>query len=232
MAETVRYKSVLHEIYSSIQRVGVQGTAYLGLSRIYDHCFDAYYQVDTGQRMELDELEIDAATEKQGQMYQPTGVLPFKRIVQKIQFPEPSVFIDYGSGKGRTLLVAACERMKRVVGIEFSRELCDIAEANVELFRKKRVLTTPIEIVHEDAANFVYQGDENIFYFFYPFDAALMTKVIKAIEDSLKATPREAVLLYYYPIHRSVLDESTVFKLEDTLELYGYQCLVYRYDGR
>jgi len=39
-------------------------------------------------------------------------------------------FIDFGSGKGRVLLLAARYPFKEVVGIEFSKELNDIALLN------------------------------------------------------------------------------------------------------
>ena len=227
----MRYKSVLHETFSSIERVGLKRTTFLAASRFYDAWFDYYYKIDTKNRIELCDLEIDSGTEDQGQMYQPTGILAFKQIMQEVQFPKPSVFVDYGSGKGRTLLLAACESFDRVIGIEFSKELCEIAEKNIALFEKKRRLSTPLEIVHKDAALYDYAGTENVFYFFYPFDAELMTKVLKGIEASLQEQKREAVLVYYYPIHQEVLDGSALFKLEKSLELYGYQCLVYRYDG-
>ena len=45
------------------------------------------------------------------------------------------VFVDYGSGKGRTLLVAAEFPFKKIVGVEIAQELHAIAGKNVDQYR-------------------------------------------------------------------------------------------------
>jgi SAM-dependent methyltransferase len=225
----MRYSSVAHEAFASMRRVGLRRTVQLAVARVYDLAFDQRWGVDTAKRAELDDLEIDAETVGRGQMYQPTGVLPFRQVLDKVAFPKPGVFVDYGCGKGRTLLLASRLPFERVVGIEFSQELCEAAQRNADAFDKAGQLKAPIEIVCTDAVLYNYQGDENIFYFFYPFDADLMIRVLDSIDTSLQAHPRDAVLVYYYPIHRETLDERASFSLEQTFELYGYDCLVYRH---
>src|SRR5262249_16540884 len=49
--------------------------------------------------------------------------------------PRGLTFVDFGSGKGRALLCAAARPFKRIVGVEWSTDLCAIARRNVELFR-------------------------------------------------------------------------------------------------
>lgn len=225
----MRYNSVGHEVFASVRRVGLGRTVKLAVARVYDMAFDRRWGVDTAKRAELDELEINAETVGGGQMYQPTGVLPFRQVLEMVAFPKPGVFVDYGCGKGRTLLLASRLPFERVVGIEFSQELCDSAQRNADAFKRAGQLKSPIEIVCTDAVLYNYRGDENIFYFFYPFDADLMVRVLDSIDASLSSHPRDAVLVYYYPIHREVLDERPSFRLEQTFELYGYDCLVYRH---
>lgn len=225
----MRYTSAIHETLASVKRVGLRATGQLAVARLYDMAFDTRWGVDTAKRAELDELEIDEDTVSKGQMYQPTGVLAFAEVLQKVAFPNPGVFVDYGCGKGRTLLLASRLPLQRVVGIEFSGELCDAARKNAEIFAKKGQSRAPISIEHIDAVKYSYRGDENIFYFFYPFDADLMNRVLDGIDASLRAIPRDAVLVYYYPIHREVLDGRGTFRLEQSFALFGYDCLVYRH---
>lgn len=229
--EEVKYPSALHEALASVKRVGVRRTASLAVSRVLDTLFDNYHGVDTAKRIELEDLDIQADTAQQGQMYQPTGVLPFREVMRRVNFPSPGVFVDYGCGKGRTLLLASMESFRRVIGIEFSEELCRDAKRNADIFKRKGLSNCAIEVVHQDAAKYEYDGSENIFYFFYPFDADLMKRVLDQIEASLQEHPRNAVLVYYYPIHREVLDDSMYFLLQQEFELFGYTCLVYRHDA-
>ncbi len=228
----MRYTSVAHEAFASVTRVGLRRTAKLAVARLYDMAFDKRWGVDTASRAELDELDVDEEAAAKGQMYQPTGILPFRKALTMVRFPQPGVFVDYGCGKGRTLLLASQLPLKRVVGIEFSRELCDDAERNIAAFKDAGQVRAPVQVVHIDAVQYEYVGDENIFYFFYPFDADLMGRVIDRIAASLAAQPRDAVLVYYYPIHREVVDACPAFFLESEQELFGYTCLVYRHRPR
>lgn len=225
----MRYQSPIHEIAGSIRRVGLSATCQLIWARLYDKQFDRKYNLDTAKRMELDELEVETEAASRGQMYQPTGVLAFRKIMQRITFPPDGAFVDYGCGKARTLILASMQPFKRVVGIEFSRELCDIAEKNVDQFMKSAGVKNRPEIICSDVVEYTYQDDESVFYFFYPFDAKVMSTVMGAIEASLQRNPRESVLVYYYAIHRDVVDQSPVFDLEKEMQIFGYTCLIYRH---
>lgn len=224
----VRYSTPLHELFESVRRVGLFATAQLTWARLYDGHFDRKYGLDTAKRHELDELELESAAADRGQMYQPTGVLAFRKILKQVKLPEPGVFVDYGCGKGRTLALAATRGFERVVGIEFSRELCDVAEANLERFVERTEALSVPEVLCSDVVEYEYRGDENILYFFYPFDSVVMERVVAALERSLASSPREAVVIYYYAMHREALDRSEVFALDQELEIFGYTCLVYR----
>ena len=225
-----RYASPFAEAQESIERVGLLATTQLVASRLYDRWYDRKHGLDTSDRVTLDKLEVDPEAAAQGQMYQPSGVLGFRRIFQRINLPDAPVFVDYGSGKGRTLFLAAeLPNMKRVVGIEFSHQLCEVAQRNQVAFAARKPAGAPIDVICIDATAYEYQDDENIFYFFYPFGQKLMERVLEGIEASLARRPRPAILVYFYPIHRNVIDRSSAFELEDQFHVFGSACLVYRH---
>lgn len=229
----VRYSGAIQEIGASLKRVGLVSTCSLAVSRCYDRFYDWSLDIETTQRRELDELDVNEDTAGRGQMYQPTGVLAFRRVMRRVQLPPSPVFVDYGCGKGRLLILAATEfSTARAVGIEFSRELCDVAEENVERVAARRSLQCAVDIVCTDAAEYRYQDDENVFYFFYPFDSELMRRVVEGIEESLRRSPRPAVLVYYYPVHAEIMEGRDLFALQDSMTVFGYDCLIYRYDPR
>ena len=70
--------------------------------------------------------------------YFPTRARHIKKILKTQIFPSKSVFVNIGSGKGRNLLIASQFNFKRVVGIEFSKEFCEIAKKNVDIFSLKK----------------------------------------------------------------------------------------------
>ena len=53
---------------------------------------------------------------------------PFRRLMRTLSLPPGSGFVDFGCGKGRVLLLAAGFGFARITGVEFAKELCDIAK--------------------------------------------------------------------------------------------------------
>jgi hypothetical protein len=61
--------------------------------------------------------------------------------LDKVPFrPEDVVFIDYGAGKGRALVAATTRPFKRVIGVEHSELLAQIARNNLTSMRHRRGL--------------------------------------------------------------------------------------------
>jgi SAM-dependent methyltransferase len=113
-----------------------------------------------------------------------------------IPFPaEDVVFVDYGAGKGRALAAAAARPFRRVIGVEISAELVEIARDN--LARLKRRRAGQAEIHHADAAAFAVPDDANIFFFFNPFGGATLAGVVERIEQSWMAHPRELFVIFF-----------------------------------
>ncbi|MEL7213746.1 MAG: class I SAM-dependent methyltransferase [Pseudomonadota bacterium] len=224
----MKYSNPLAEFIASLRRVGLLSSAYLAYSRIYDQIFDRRHGLDTIARLELDELDVEGATVAKGQMYQPTGVLAFQHVMKRLDLPANPILIDFGSGKGRTLILAAMDgRFEKVIGVEFSQELVDIADRNVAVVESKGKLTCPIENICVDAMQYQYRDDETVFYFFYPFDAELMEVVVGQILASLKRKPREARLVYYYPVHEKAMARFEQLNLMKRFDVFGYPCLIY-----
>jgi protein-L-isoaspartate O-methyltransferase len=88
-------------------------------------------------------------------------------------------FIDYGSGKGAALVHAREAGFEKVYGVEFAKELHDIAVQNIE-----RLGLDDIYLYHEDASCFAPPPETTLIYFFNPFDEVVMQKVVEKIEKS------------------------------------------------
>ncbi len=227
----MRYNSPIGEFLSSVKRVGLFNTIELVVNRFDDSMFDKKYQLDTSKRLEVDELDIyeeDPELAKKGQMYQPTSVRSFKKILKKLSFIKDKKVVDYGCGKARTLAVCLLNGVNDVVGVEFSQELCDSAESNMK--KMETLLPTKFswKIHCGDAALYQVQPDENIFYFFFPFDETITRKVIANILESVKGNKREIVIVYYYAIHRAVVEEFEAIYIHQEFNLNGYDCILYR----
>jgi precorrin-6B methylase 2 len=163
---------------------------------IEDRAFDWRYGVDTGGITPLRKLAIDSRHVAHGVHYAPTRVRYFRAVLRTLPIPQDSVFVDLGAGKGRMLLLAAQSgRFRKVVGVEFSAELCRTAERNIRRFQRHGVGWVSFEVVHADAADFEVQPDQNVFFMFNPFDHVVMQQVIQRIGQSLKKAPRPIWLI-------------------------------------
>jgi len=118
--------------------------------------------------------------------------------MRHVDIREQDVFLDYGSGLGRVLLMAAQYPFRRVLGVELSARLNERARRNVACCRGK-LRCTDIEVIQADASAFVPPSDVSIMYLYSPFGPAILPRVLDNIHQSLEARPRELLLICKNP---------------------------------
>ena len=137
-----------------------------------------------------------------GHTHLPTNFtgMPMNGVYTPYYFPmDPNdfVFIDFGSGKGRTLLLASEWRFKKIIGVEFARDLHEIAHKNCRTYRNSKQRCLEIESVHMDATEFPLPNGKSVYYFFNPFSPEIFSKVLENIRKSFIARPRKIYIFYY-----------------------------------
>ena len=128
------------KVIKSIRSRGFLTTLQVFKSLIIDLSFDIRYGTDTMRFVELEKLDVNSSFRDNGNNYIPSRAKHLCTIFEMELFSEQDTFVDLGSGKGRTLLIAS-EYFKRVKGIEFSEKLCEIAKRNIMIYRKKKGTT-------------------------------------------------------------------------------------------
>jgi precorrin-6B methylase 2 len=158
--------------------------------------------IQTGRVVQLEELGLDAPHRVR---HQPSGWLNLRRILRKSEVSEDDVFIDFGSGMGRVVFQAAADYpFKRVIGVELSSELNDIAKANVRAARR-RLRCRHIELVRSDALDYELPDDVSIAYFNNPFTGEIFEAVLQKIVASLERNPRPFRIIYANPSEEEML---------------------------
>ena len=212
---------------ASIRNRGCMTTLQVAFSAATDVFFDWRYGTDTFQIVNIAELHSSSSNVSHAVRYQATKARPLRKLLRRLQLPRDAVFLDYGSGKGRALLLAACEGFKRVVGVDFSPRLCAVARLNVEIFRRKVRGLAPIEIVEGDAITHPLRHDENVFFFYNPFDEVVLARVVERICESVAAHPRTVWLIYCTPRHAEVIERSSLFIRREAFSFGGTEFRVY-----
>jgi len=110
---------------------------------------------------------------------------------------------DFGCGKGRVLAVAAYFEFKNITGIDFAKALCISAEKNIQRIKPLYPLAR-FNVVCEDVVKYKINKDQNVFFFFNPFDDIIMLQVVKNILASIKQNPRKVYVMYANPVHKEI----------------------------
>ena len=124
-------------------------------------------------------------------------------VLDRLNLAPHDVFVDLGCGKGRVVCCAAQRNVKEVIGIEYSKDLSDIAEKNSSKLRKRKA---PINIVHSPVEDFDY-AKGTVFYMFHPFGPATLQKVVSKLAAIHDRERRTLKMAYVWPMHESVLKQ-------------------------
>jgi SAM-dependent methyltransferase len=145
--------------------------------------------------------------------YQPTEAALFHEMLdalhQQTHFDFGSfVFLDSGSGKGRTLLMASDYPFRRILGVELLPALHRAAQENLGKYRSESQKCFKLESICGDATELAFPAEPTVLYLFNPFPEAGLRRMIANLEQSLRAHPRTVYVLYHNPLLEYVLSES------------------------
>jgi Histone methylation protein DOT1 len=167
-----------------------------------------------GKSIEVDHFHPDRV------WYQASHWSHLPRVLSRRDVRPEDVFVDFGSGKGRVVLQAARYPFARVVGVEISGRLNQIAHANLERQRGKLTCKS-VELVTCDAATYEVPDDMTVAYFYYPFVGDTFRRVLANIIASLDRNPRCVRLIYVLPVMEEAILESGRFRLVRSLRIAG-----------
>ena len=171
---------------------------------------------------------------KHGYRYEATKPYIFKEAFKNLEWNfNNSIFIDFGCGKGAGLLYASTYHFKKIIGIEYSQQLCDIADQNMKKFTLRSKRNIDYEVIHMDASEYKIPPESDCFYFFNPFDATILEKVIQNILVSLEINKRKILIIYINALHNEVLKKYSFTEIKnfsvESLDVYlgDYKICIY-----
>jgi SAM-dependent methyltransferase len=121
-----------------------------------------------------------------------------------IQFRD-FTFIDLGSGKGRSLLMASDYPFRRIVGVEYLPDLHRIAEGNIARYSSEKQQCREIHSICQDARDFEFPAEPTVLYLFNPFPEPVFARVMGSLKKSLEDSPRPFYVAYRYQEYERLL---------------------------
>lgn len=172
--------------------------------RLTDHtvsdAFDERHDVETARKVSLFELDIQSQNEAAGFRYQPSPAEACEGLLSSLPIDyENYSFLDLGAGKGRVLLIASRFHFRRIIGVEFAKELVEIAKRNIERSR------CTAEVVHADAAEYQFPADNLVVYLYNPFGPEVLRPVLRSLQEVSK--DHEVYILYLNAENSTCVEE-------------------------
>jgi SAM-dependent methyltransferase len=169
---------------------------------------DRKYGVETtGEYSDLAALGAEGEHVADAIGYLPVQIPVFRDLIRATGIdPRRHLFVDFGCGKGRALILAAEHGFRRVIGVEFAPPLYRLACRNAEKFGRLRPDAPPIEVHFGDAAAYPIPHDDAVLFFYHPFNERVMGKVVANIGTALRGSMGRPVVAYRNPVHCEALD--------------------------
>lgn len=162
--------------------------------------------------------------------YYPSSIRAFSRVLRDLHVTPDDVFVDYGSGMGRAIVIAARFPFRALIGVETSDRLHRAAQANVG-----RALSDAdrrrIRLLHCDARRFRLPGSASVLYFYNPFHGDILRAVFADIERSLRQHPRRLRIVFNNPAHFRAIERDYGWLRRSREYAFEYPIAVYETPG-
>lgn len=175
----------LRDLLQCASERGLLVTGQIFLSSLHDR-FDTEFAIETE----------NGQTTPENSLYLPSRSEPFRHMLRHFRPHRDATFVDYGAGKGRVLILAAEYGFTRVKGIEYSDALCRQAEANWHHVRS-RFPHSQCRLLCTRAEDYSVQSEDDFFYFYDPFPAAVVEACVRNICRSFAQNPRHITIIYH-----------------------------------
>lgn len=182
--------------------------------------FDRTYGTDTQGTLEPQDLGMGHDSFAQG--YEAITHEFFSKMMSDLRICHSQYsFIDLGSGKGMSLMLASPFCFSKIIGVELSESLHSIANKNIDRFSRMRSHSPPFELFCMNAVEFEYPLTNLVVFLYNPFQEPIMRKVVAAIERSIESHPRKVFVLYRTPWQKHLFRQSRYFQTLQSTKDYA-----------
>jgi hypothetical protein len=167
--------------------------------------WDRKYGVDTAGSIQLAALSVKGPNREFGNECVCTSPKSFDFMMRCLPADlQDYTFVDFGSGKSRTVLLASRYNLGKIIGVEFAKELVDCARTNIARFNGAWQSCRDLEIVEADATEFIVPDKPLVIFFYNPFAREVFDIVLQNIVASLTTKKRACYIIYGSSSHDAI----------------------------
>ncbi len=186
--------------------VATNWNIWMAFFMVYDNIRGSLkYGTNTFIPVELKDLTITNGDRKKASRYEAVSFYMLEKLLSAFQKVSGlTSIIDLGSGKGRVLMVAPHFRFTYITGIDFAKELCEQAIANM---KEKETHFPGIKwkVINENVENYDIGDEDSVFFMFNPFTEDVLKSFLEKLDNSCHKFPRSIYFLYASPQHQQLL---------------------------
>ncbi|HYV55593.1 MAG TPA: class I SAM-dependent methyltransferase [Chitinophagaceae bacterium] len=186
--------------------VATNWNIWMAFFMVYDNVRGSLkYGTNTFIPVELKNLTITNGDRKKASRYEAVSFYMLEKLLSAFQkVSRLTSIIDLGSGKGRVLMVASHFGFTDITGIDFAKELCEQAIANMN---KKNTHFPGInwKVINENVENYDIGSQDSVFFMFNPFTEDVLKSFLEKLDTSCHEFPRSIYFLYASPQYQQLL---------------------------
>jgi hypothetical protein len=170
----------------------------LAVEDLRSRAFDRRYKVETAREEVLREMGVSPNDVERGNsVYRVTWGWLIEKALARLDIDfHRYIFIDYGSGKGKAMLMAACRPFKAVIGLEYAIRLHEIATENCRTYRSLDQKCHSLLPIFGDVLNYSPPSGPIICFMCNPFDQKTLRAIFKSWRMRYERGEREIRVLY------------------------------------
>ncbi len=193
--------------------------------------FDRRYGTDTYSSLPLSAMDgVDGGLLDHAVQYEVSAIPKFRRAMSALQrtaIDDPSQysFIDFGSGKGLVVMLAAQHAFREVHGVEMAPVLHEIAKRNVGILEGQGASRAPVTLACGNALTYAWPDGNVVVYIYNPFDEELTSRFIDRVLGEAGRRERKVSIVYVNPVHKALFERVPALRAvysDGTLSIYEY----------
>lgn len=204
--QSVRDKGLRHTVR---RIVAAPGEWFLARRKIVSTSSFPANGIDTDGVVPLWTLDIDSPNLVHGVRYQAADADAVRADLDALPIRHDEFsFVDLGAGKGRVLAIACDYGFTEVIGVEFSRELSAVANANLQKLSDEYRVGYAAGCIHGDAADYQFENRDTVVFLYNPFGEVVMRKVLDNLAATFADAEHRLFIVYHNPVLAGLFDDS------------------------